>query len=83
MMNSRCMKGVLSESDYNHAWIAHNVMSEALERPLLTCFLTEVNGVNMFTATKVISRHVSSMIKGVEYRFPMVSTIFRNQKSKC
>ena len=80
MMKPRCIKGVLSESYYNHAWIGH-VMSQALERPLLTCFLTDVSGVNIFTAKKMISRHISPMIKGVEYRFPMVSTIFRNQKS--
>ena len=58
-------------------------MSETLKSPLLTCFLTDVSGVNMFTARKVISRHISPMIKEAEYRFPMVSTIFPNQKSKC
>lgn len=80
MINSRCIKGVLSESDYNQTWIVHNAMSEALE--LLTHFLTEVSGVNMFTASNRTSGHISSMIKGVEYPFAMVSTIFHNQKSK-
>ena len=67
MINSRCIKGVLSESDYNQTWIVHNAMSEALERLLLTHFLTEVSGVNMFTASNRTSGHISSMIKGVEY----------------
>ena len=82
MIKGRCIKDVLSESDYNHAWIVHNVMVEALERLLLIRFLTEVSGANMFTVRKVTSRHISPMIKGVEYTFPMVSTIFHNQKSK-
>ena len=42
-------------------------MSEALERLLLTHFLTEVSGVNMFTASNRTSGHISTMIKGVEY----------------
>ena len=67
MINSRCIKGVLSESDYNQTWIVHNAMSEALERLLLTHFLTEVSGVNMFTASNRTSGHISTMIKGVEY----------------
>ena len=58
-------------------------MSETLKCPLLTCFLTDVSGVNMFATRKVISCHISPMIKEAEYRFPMVSTIFPNQKSKC
>ena len=82
MMKSGCIKDVLSESDYNHAWIVGNVMSEVLERLLLTRLLTEVSGVNMFTARKVISCCITSMIKGIQYRFSIVSTIFPYQKSK-
>ena len=46
MMNG-CIKNVLSGSDYNSAWIVHHVVSEALERPLLTRFLTKVSGENI------------------------------------
>ena len=73
MMKSGCIKGVLSWSDYNHAWIVHNVMFKALQRLLLTRFLTEVSGVNVFAARNAITRYVSPMIKGAE---------FRNQKPK-
>ena len=69
MMKSGCIKGVLSGRDYNNTWIVHNVMSEALERLLVTCFLTEVSGVNLFIARSVISRHISLLIKRVEYLF--------------
>ena len=68
MMKSGFIKGILLESDYNHAYIVH-VMSKALERLLLTRFLTEVSGVNMFTTRNAISYHISPMIKGVEYPF--------------
>ena len=47
MMKNGCIKGVLSGSDYNSAWIVRNVVSEALERLLLTRFLTEVSGENI------------------------------------
>ena len=77
MMKSRCIKGVLLGSDNNQAWIVHNVM--CLERLLLTCFLTEVSGENMFTERNAISCHISPMIKGAEYPLPLVS----NQKLKC
>ena len=46
-----CIKSVLdlrsdlsSGSDYNSAWIVHNAVSKALERLLLTRFLTEESG---------------------------------------
>ena len=47
MIKSGCIKGVLSGSDYNSAWIVHNIFLEALERLLLTCFLAEVSGKNI------------------------------------
>ena len=47
MMKNGCIKSVFSESDYNGAWIVRNVVSEALEHLLLTCFLTEVSGENV------------------------------------
>ena len=47
MMKNGCIKGIPSGSDYNSTWIVHNVVSEALECLLLTCFLTEVSGENI------------------------------------
>ena len=46
MMKNGCIKGVISESDYNSVWIVNNVVSEALEHLLVTRFLTEVSGEN-------------------------------------
>ena len=40
-----------------------SIMSEPLERLLLTRFLMAVSGVNMSTARNAISGHLSSMIK--------------------
>ena len=72
MMNSECIKGVLSESDYKHVWLAHNVTSKALERLLLSRFLTKVSRANVFATRNAISRHISPMIKGVNYPFSLV-----------
>ena len=72
MMNSGCIKGVLSESNYKHAWLTHNVTSKALERLLLSRFLTKVSRVNVFATRNAISRHISPMIKGVNYPFSLV-----------
>ena len=47
MMKNGCVKGVLSGSNYENAWIVYNVVSEAPERLLLTQFLTEVSGENI------------------------------------
>ena len=82
MMKSGCVKGVLSRSDCNHAWIVHNVTFKALERLLVTCFLTAGSGINMFTARMAISRHISPMIKGTESLFQLVINRFCNQKPK-
>ena len=38
IMKNGCIKGVLSGSDYNSAWIVYNVVSQALERLLVTRF---------------------------------------------
>ena len=72
MMNSGCIKGVLSESDYKHARLAHNVTCKALEHLLLSRFLTKVSRVNVFATRNAISRHISPMIKGVNYPFSLV-----------
>ena len=43
LCSSKSLQGVLVGSLYNRAWAVHTVLSEALERMLLTRFLAEKN----------------------------------------
>ena len=49
------INGIMTRSHYNRAWFAHNIMSEALEKLLLTRFLCEDSSKNHFIS--VILKH--------------------------
>ena len=50
---SGSINGILSGSHYNQAWFVHNIMSEAMERLLLTRFMAEVSIVSIVSKSNL------------------------------